>query len=126
MGSPEPPTQQFSGEVWLCFNNLSFIGLFKQSNSQSCNGFVSFKLLALMKNYCDNYWANKDNRKHNEDAKKLQLEHRKQYCTKPYTKIKHEKKNPWAEEEMGVNEIVPIANDPDSASSNRPFAAGDT
>ena len=49
----------------LCFNNLSFTGLFKQSS----NGFVSFKLLALMKNCCNNYWTNKENRKHYKDTK---------------------------------------------------------
>lgn len=39
MSPPEPPTQQYSGGgsgSMLCFNNLSFILLFKQSNSQSC------------------------------------------------------------------------------------------
>ena len=47
----------------LCFNIVSFIPLFKQSNSQSCNGFVSFKLLESMKNHCNNYWTNHENRK---------------------------------------------------------------
>ena len=104
----------------LCFNNLSFTGLFKQSNSQSCNGFVRFKLLALMKNCCNNYWTNKENRKHYKDTKNCSWNTENNTTQSSILKfnIKRKKINPRAEEEMGVIAIISTATECDSACNN--------
>ena len=73
-----------------------------------------------MKNCCNNYWTNKENRKHYKDTKNCSWNTENNTAQSSILKfnIKRKKINPRAEEEMGVIAIISTATECDSAYSN--------